>query len=257
MDSVKYILGLPEVVDDIEIYPVRIKDYDEFMGVVNALVYSKEHLIGSLMKQGYVQDDKQFKDVELLDMLMQFNTEDLSFIDMLVKAFTIVSKQEIEFVFDEESNYYGFKIDKHRYIDRYNYDKIRKIILKQNIIFEPKVYKYEATQKLAEKILKARAKNSLNTTIEDMISTIVVRSSLSFKDLMDCTIYQVQHLFRRILSFESYRRDTLFQTVDSEGKIRPEHFAEEIVFNDPYSDLFKNKSQFTNLKQAGFDLNKI
>jgi hypothetical protein len=46
MNTVKYILGLPEYIERIgNVYPVKVKDYDVFMENADILMYNRQHFL--------------------------------------------------------------------------------------------------------------------------------------------------------------------------------------------------------------------
>lgn len=250
-DTVKYIFAESESIGDIHIYPVQMKHYDEFMETAGALNLHYGYYNVEEWENAYGIN-------KLLDIILfshKLNDQLNDIVDVFEKIFTFACRQDVKY--DVGVNAFFINNDDNLFINSENYDEVRNVIMKQNLIFEPKVYKHESTQRLAEKILKAKAKNSLKYSIEDMVTTLVIGSSMTFSELRDCSIYQIKALFQRLLQYENYKTIMLFKTVDSSGKLNADHFAEEInMFVDPYKDLFKDKSQFNSLKSVGLSLDE-
>jgi hypothetical protein len=245
MESPKYILGMPEYVDRVgEIYPVKIKDYDKFSKCASILQVSKK------MLEGKVDDDSKLEQIDLLDIILQLSAEQEGLLDDLVDLLSLVLKSKIRFSHNQES--YCFRIDENNKITPKNFDEVREIIMKQNLLHEPKVFKSPLVQKWAEKVLKAREKNAANITFEDMITTVAALAGKNYYDIGEYTIYQLKAEFGRIVKDKAYHT-AWYQIIASQGsaKVDIEHFAESLdLFKNPYDDLFKNSDKLTNMNKA-------
>lgn len=236
-DTVKYIFGLPENVEGIgDIYPIQMKHYDDFMNSANIICLSYEHFNVEEIKNQFGVEEIKLMDLILL-AASQSLQEHLSFLN-LVKVFSYILRKDVFFNKGKGT----FETDDGKKIDRDNYEKLREVIMNQNILFSPKIYKNKKLQEWAEKVLKARAKNALDSTIEDMISTIAVISSKDYKTLEDYTIYQIRQEFNRIMKIEAYRNAISFR-IAGDDKAKIEHYAEKMdMFKNPYDDVFKEKN---------------
>jgi hypothetical protein len=232
--SLDYISGKSKHLDGIgDIFPIKIKDYDEFDKCSSALYYTKQHF--------QIEED-----YPLLTLLISLRDEKL--IKDLEKLFSLVTQKEVFFISTE--NIYGFVIDEEHMINADNYDEVRKVIMKQNLMFEQKVYKNKLTQQWAEKVLEARKKNSVEVGIEDMLTTLHVVSGVSYDKLMDYTIYQLQASFNRISKIKGYDTNIAFKCAGAD-KINLDYFAEKIdMFKSPYDDIFKSKDKLKSINDA-------
>ncbi len=237
MESVKYILGQPEFIDDVGyIYPVKVKDYDKFMSCVNALLISKDNFI--------IEDKNKYL---LLDLII-FSLRDENIIKNMEKLFSLVLQKEVSFIFME--NKYGFVIEENKIIDRNNYEQVKKIIMKQNLLFEPKIFKDKLVQQWAEKVLEARRRNSIKCDIEDMISTVSVVTGKSYEQIAEQTLYQLYADFKRIMKLKDYDTSISFKCAGAE-KVSINHFAETInMFENPYDSLFVKKDKLKNIDKV-------
>jgi hypothetical protein len=244
MESVKYIFAEPEVVDGISIYPIHMRHYDEFMNVANILTISYDNFDVESIKKALNGGTLPLFDLIMLNYEQQKQLHVV--IELFKKIFTFVCKQKIEY--DEKLNIFLLE-GTDLAIDRDNYDEIREIILRQNLIFTPPVYKNKLVQEWAELALQARAQSSLKITIEDMITTIVACNGMDINVLADYTIYQIKSIFQRVLKLKNYDATVLFKTVD--GKINIDHFAEEIdMFKSPYDGIIKEDTHHKHIRDS-------
>lgn len=235
-DCVENIVG--DKINSILIYPIKMKYYDEFSKYSSILYLSKNHF------------DESIRDVPLLDLLylshenIGFNIE--SFINNFCKLFSLVTLKEVEFT--EKDSKTAFWVED-SYIDQTNYEDIRKIIMKQNIIHEQKIYKTKLMNEWANKALKAKQKNSSNITLEDMVSTISVGCGKHYWDLENYTIYQIYSDFYRLRKTITYDTNVQFKCAGADLTL--EDYAESLdLYHNPYDDLFVSSDKLSGLNKA-------
>lgn len=244
MESIKYIFAEPEMIDGMPLYPVQMKYYDKFMNVANVLTVSYDNFDMDAIKEKLNGDT-----IKLLDLLLlnYINSDQLEIVvELFEKLFGFVCKQKVQY----DEKFMAFFIEgTDLAIDRDNYDEIREVILRQNLIFAPKVYKNKIMQEWAELALQARAQSALKFTTEDMITTIVANNGMDINILANYTIYQIKAIFQRVLKLKNYEATVLFKTVD--GKIPIDHFAEEIdMFRNPYDDIVKSDAHHQHIRDS-------
>jgi hypothetical protein len=251
MESVKYILELPDLIEGIgEVYPVTMNYYDEFMNVANIICLSYDHFNLDEISQTFDVEKDEIKLLDLIKLALSETLEGRQSFILLERIFSIVLRTEVKLDLETGS----FIIDEHRSITSFNYDQLREVIMAQNLLFQPKVYKNKTIQAWADKVLKARAKNSIDSSIEDMITTVSVVGKKSYKEIRDYTIYQLRASFNRILKYENYKESVIYRSSMGGGDIPVLHFAEKIdMFKSPYDDLFKEESSFKNINAAMSD----
>lgn len=247
-DYSKYIFGIPDYVQGVGyIYPVKLKDYYNFMEWQYFLNISKNHLEMNKDKLNL----KDGKEVRLLDfVLINFlNEEDRTTINNMEKLFSLVLKEDVFLDINEKSYRFSIK-DSDNFIDRNNYDEVRKTIMRQNLLFEPKVFENKMVQEWAEKIIKTKQKNGVKMTFEDMITTISCFKGLKYEDMLEQTIYAINADFNRIAKMKDYDTSVSFKCAGAE-KVKIPHFAEELyMFKNPYDDLFVEKGKLKNINKA-------
>lgn len=241
--SLNYILGRPESIQDVgNVYPIKIKDYDEFTNCNSVLYYTKNHF--------HLEDDQELLDqYKTLDMIILGAEGRESIIKDFEKIFSLATNKDVSFTINE--NNYAFIGDEDCIIHRDNYDQIRNLIMKQNLLFEQKVFKNELVREWAESVLKARSKNSMDISMEDKINTVHIFTGISYNDIANQTIYQLEEDFARISKLIGYETSISLKCAGAE-KVKVEYFAESIdMFKNPYDDIFKNSnSKLSNLNKA-------
>lgn len=237
MSSLNNIFGRPQYIEGVgNIYPIKLKDYDEFIENANILYYSKRHF--------GIEDEN----ISLFSILFTFGVQNPDIIKKLQNLFSMILKKETFVAVSDD--FYGFVIDEDHSINEHNYDLVRQVVMNQNIIFEPKVYKDPLVQKWAEKAMEAKAKNSIKMTLEDMITTVHVFTGIDYEKIAEYTYYQLQASFNRIKKIKNYDTNVAMKCAGAE-KVEIEHFAEELdLYKSPYDDLFKDKSKLNKLDQA-------
>jgi len=238
--SVKNILGKPKFITGVGyIYPIKVKDYEEFTDYAKILYVSKKHF------------ESVPEDYKLLDLII-FNCVHLGyknqddFIRNVSRLFEIVTNEEVSFFYDSKS--YGFMIGKDGLIDSKNYEDIRSILMNQNIIFEQKVYKTKIMNEWAEKVMKVKQKNAPNITFEDIISTVSVGCSKNYWDLENYTIYQLYSDYYRFRKIQDYETSVQFKCVG--GDIKLSDYSENLdLYHNPYDDLFISQDKLTGINK--------
>ena len=246
METVKYIFGRPDYVDGIGlIYPVQMKNYDDFMSVANILCLSYEHFNVDEIKK-----DLHKENIKLLDLVILSATQNQGYLGIynLTKALKLVLREDVRF--NQVENTFNMK-DGNK-ITRDNYDQFREIVMTQNLLFTPKVYKNKKLQEWAEKVIKARAKSAIPSDIESQISTAALLTNKNFNEIEEWSIYQFNMQFNRALKLESYKTTIQYMLAGSQD-VNLEHFAEIInLLKNPYDDIFKDKNsgKLKNLNSA-------
>jgi hypothetical protein len=235
--NLKYIFAQPDYIEGVDkdnpiiLYPIKLKDHDKFEECSELLYLSKNHFAEV--------------DMPLLSLLfmareqLKLTIEEL--IEKLSKLFSLVTQKTVNFISSDQIE--GFIVDNTNIISTHNYDEIRKIIMKQNLMFDQKVYKDPLVQEWANKVLLSRQKKNAKITLEDMITTVKSYQGITYQQIMEQTIYQLYADFYRIGQIMQFEQASLFSTVSME-KITIEYFAQNIdMFKSPYDDLFVSSSK--------------
>jgi hypothetical protein len=165
MDNTKYILAQPDYMEGIgNIYPIKLKDYDKFQECSKLLYISKGNFI-------------ECDNIPLLALIFiyfeQLGLTEEELVISLENLFSLVLKETVKLKTDEKTVWFEIN-NSDNIINFNNYDVLRSVIMKQNLMHEPKIYKTKLMNQWAEKALKAKQKNAPKITLEDIVSTVSV-----------------------------------------------------------------------------------
>lgn len=236
------LLGLPTNYKNILIHPIKVKDYDLFTSYYSFLYMTKDVFE---IKDEYLE---KLEKVKLLDFIIMGVEDKESLITSMEIIFSLVCQKDVKFIVEGES--YGFLVDNNNIINKENYDEIRNIIMKQNVLLQPKTFKNKLVQEWANKILESKSKNSIKISFEDKVNTIHVITGIPYSLLAEQTIYQIEFDFERILKLKSYESDVSFKCAGAES-VNINHFAESFnLYESPYDKLFVNNNKLNTLNKA-------
>lgn len=239
--SLEHIFARPKFIEGVgKVHPIKLKDWDEFEKNANILLYSQNHF-------PEISED----DHPLLKIIM-FGLQDQSMVDSVIAVLKMVFRTESIHLYGDEFDFF-IEIDETNRITNENYDVVRKTIMQQNLLFEPKIYKDPLMAAWAKRVLDVRNKNGIDMELEDMISTVASLTGKHYWDLAEYSMYQLRYEFNRIVKLKEYETQTLAMTnpyADS-SKMKMVHFAEKVdMFKSPYDDLFKSKDNLKNINKA-------
>jgi hypothetical protein len=249
--SLQDLFAQPEIVVDennnkniITIYPIKIKDYEKFSQCSDLLYLSKNHFDESIRKFSLLELlVYSFQSLELTENL-KLTYED--FLDKFCKLFSMVTLKNVCFIEKDLT----FWVNDGGYINPNNYEKVRMIIMKQNLIHEQRVYKTKLMNEWAMKAIKAKQKNAPNISLEDMVSTVSVGAGKNYCDLQDYTIYQIYSDFYRFRKTINYDTSVQYKC-HLDSSIKLEDYAEDLdLFHNPYDDLFVSSDKLSGLNKA-------
>jgi hypothetical protein len=168
-----------------------------------------------------------------------------NFLDKFCKLFSLVTLKEVYFIEKDLT----FWVNDGGYINPTNYEKVRAIIMRQNLIHEQRVYKTKLMNEWAMKAIKAKQKNAPKMSLEDMVSTVSVGAGKNYCDLQEYTIYQIYSDFYRLRKIINYDTTVQYKCVGSDIKL--EDYAEDLdLFHNPYDDLFVSSDKLSGLNKA-------
>lgn len=238
--SLDNIFKRPKHVDLIgKIYPIEMKNWDTFEGCLNVLMTGKQHL-----------PMENNEDTPLLHRLILVGQLDHSYINNLITVFNLITKTN-SFDLRVTNNGFYFHNNKNQIVNIENYEDIRKIVLHQNLLIEPKVFKNKLVAEWADKVLKEKQRKSANVNIEEMITTVAALSSKDYEKIETFSIYQLKSEFYRwqhIKNFDAVAN--AYGNPYAASDLELPHFAEFLdLYADPYKDVFKSDKGM-NITQA-------
>lgn len=246
-DSTNNIFAKPTLINDLEIYPVLMNDYEEFMGCANIITYTYDHFNLEEISKFLKIPVEEIKLLDLVQLVaLQTETSEETF-DSLANMLSIVLRTTVDYGLSE-NNIYFHSAEGQLLVNRDNYDELREIVMYQNLIFTPKVFKNKITQIWADKVLKAQAKNSANINSEAIITTISILIGKSYEEILNYSYYQVRATFDRICKLKNFDATSIMFANPYAKDIKQEHFAETIeMHKDPYADIFKDENKASKL----------
>lgn len=240
----------PCIVQNAKIYPTKISDYKVFSKYSHYILLSKEHL----------KIPSNYKDSLLKTIIVYFisvlnvNKEEnlIPYFEKVTSEmsilFSIVCRENISFDLDKDGKFVFVNDKKETIIDEKNFDVIRQIILKVNVLFEPRIYDNEIEAKWEQKAMKARELKNGKFDFADMVTIVSCSTGKSYEEIFNGNIIQLRSDFLRCVNNEMAHMTYVFKTVD--GKFKGQNFSDSIVdnlFKNPYEGLWVNKNNLTSL----------
>ncbi|WP_182004722.1 hypothetical protein [Priestia aryabhattai] len=244
MSHLKNLRGEPTFIEGIgNVYPIKIRDWEKFDNLKELVSVKKEHF--------FIEDEA----IKNFDLIMANALNDVQVRDKVEELLKLTLQCEMLNLVKDDLGYYGYLInnDETGEITRDNYDKFRSVVMEQNLLIEPKVYKNPEVAKWAEKVAKTKSKGGINITIAEKIEVVAVMDGRDFEDYDDYTYYQLEAKFERISKIEESRSQSIMfaNPYADFSKMKLVHFAESInLRKDPYKDLFKDSSKLSKLEQG-------
>lgn len=199
----------PCIIDDkCIIYPINIKEYSELINKYSIyLQLSRERL--KLSKE----DNLLSITILLLiqSMVESENGDIKTNINKIIGGFeglfSMVTKKEVKC--KRVGNIFKFEgegID----INDNNYESVRKVIMKMNLIKEPKVFDDPLYEKMYYKSMRANRKEG--ASLEDVILTVVQDMKYTFEYIYQLNIVQLYGLYSRCVHVKNSDAITIYRT---------------------------------------------
>ena len=232
--------------DNLLLYPIKIKDRKEFYKYANFIVLSAEHykvdedeqsiLLTALTNHmGSLNNNKYPDGKEAIDKFFDLASKDF------IKLFSIITRgQVLQVAFNQEEQRYLFVNENGiPIITDWNFNKIRHIILKQNLMFEPTIYEDDDVAFWAEKAKKARAKQNKNFGEWEKINIVSCDKQINYDYIRDnYNLLQLESDYHRII------KNRAVEDVNAWRKVCDEKGAKslpKINYTDSiFPELYKN-----------------
>lgn len=186
-------LGQCEDVGGIKVYPVRVLDWEEFNK------YSSQFLL-------YGYDFLEFRikassETKLFDLMTSIITNDIltdtnkkfKKLKDFEKMFSIILRTECVMVVEKSDGQWWLSFnDGNGRIDRNNYDEIREVVLRQNLIYEPLIVEDELSQEIIDDGIKAMSKGGAKTDLESMIAYVCNLKGINASEMSDYSYYRLR-----------------------------------------------------------------
>jgi len=246
MSKLTNIFGKSQYVEGIgEIYPIKVSEWEEFSEYCTILQLKKEHFTKG-------------KPTEMKHLEVLFTQNEIMIIHALKQTLKMALHIEHD-MFDPfangETGRLGFAItegEKFKIIDQDNFDEIRRIILNQNLLIEPRVFKNKYIEESYEAWLKTQSGKGVEITFEAKLTTVAAWEGKRPKDYLDYTYYELEAIFQRINKFFEFTSQSMMlaNPYADPSSMKMIHFAESInLYRDP-SEEFDKGIDLKTLKES-------
>ena len=243
------VMNLPcDIGNNVKIYPIAVKNYKKFNNYTKYLVFSKKHLgigkdislLQGLLTTHILQSCRSdnFANDESIEIMNSVLSE---FSDML----SLLTREEIKGHIVGNGVFEFFNEDKSVVINEKNFDILRLVTLKMNMLREPKIYEREIDKKWEEKALLAKRKNMKNIELGEILTIVRNVTHEKYEELIEMNTFQLYCDYFRIQHVVAHEDTRLYATVTD--KIKPTDFIDsvvEVLYRDPTKDL-NVKNNFT------------
>lgn len=245
------LFDLPCIIENAKVFPTKVCEYKTFQKYIKYILCSKKHFN---IKEDYENSLLKIIIYSHIRLLQEdpstFNSDLVHQQNIIVKEleelFSMVCREEIK-ISDDDKTYSFVDTSGKVIIDEDNFDMIREVLLKLNMMFEPKIYESEIEKKWEEKAMIARSRNnSQDFDFADIITIVSCSTGKSYQEISEQNTIQLYSDFFRCTNTESSLRTTIFQSVDSDFK--GVNFTKSIVgmlFRNPYDGIWTDKSSLT------------
>ena len=229
----------PCEVKGVTIYPVKVKEYEDFLIYAQYLMFSKRHL-----------GLENAKDIDLLNALIilmansKGGTDEIPTVLIEISnLFTLLTHKDIS-PFLTEDGLYGFKDEEGTVIiNKNNFNTIRKVVLDMTLLEEPKIFDRELDRLWEEKARIAHQKGKPQLEFGEIILVVSQDMKFTIEQTLELNIFQLKSYYMRIMQVYENETTRLFATVSPDCKPTP--FARNI-FNELY------KKEDYNIKDDSF-----
>lgn len=223
-----FVFGLP-IETELGIFsPLKVKDYPLYIFHLQTIQSTKEQIIQDYRKlnkgEEFEEIFEQMEKLSLFELALSDTHTRNSYEKVLRKCFNM--DKVMDMIEDEEMfNYY------------------RGLILRTNVLKEEKVSPNPEIQKFIEMSKRAKRQGQEKFTISDMVSSVAMMTGISYREIMEWTVYQLHMSFYRVSQIINYNTGSLFATVTGEVK--------EIENWSKHIDLFEEEKHGINIKELG------
>jgi len=238
----------------LKLYPVKIKDKKEFYRYANFIVLSADHykidedensiLLTALTNyMGSLNNNKYPEGKENIDKFFDLSVKGF------IELFKIITRgQTLQIAFNQEEQRYIFVNETGLpIITDWNFNTIRHIILKQNLMFEPTIYEDPDVAFWAEKAKKARIKQNVNFGEWEKINIVSCSKLVNYDYIRDnYNTLQLESDYHRIIKNKAVEDVNAWRKViDEKGskKLPNINYTDSIfqdLYKNPEESLWKN-----------------
>lgn len=245
----KYYLNQPiETSVGKPLHCILLKDWEEYIKVAGKYLTICDLFLRRRLELS--------EEVKLFDYIIMVSIHEGE-IDKLEKMFSLAFREPVKCYatfrrgqLDIESTFFavGDLDEKDCVINRDNYEEIRGIMMEQSLLHDPIVAKNEQSQKMIDKAIEKKMKNSANGKKTSVEAMLVLNSTTFPIDLETYTYYQLQAQYEILNRKENALAIHIYRSQGA--KIDPIMLNEDLSIHDnPYS--FEKLFRVDNKKLGG------
>ena len=188
------------------IYPLGVVEYYKNSNLFMVLSVTVNYLLQQIDTKEVKLREHVKKTTKNFDVVSSNATT----LNQLIQLLALLSHKDYnDFLIQKSSNNLIYIDIDGFIINRENYDMIRNSIIKANSLKLPKQAATKELQQWFDKTRNYKSKEK-GATLTDIATTIVTVTGLTFNDIKDMSIYQINHLIGRINKVKQYEAEVQF-----------------------------------------------
>lgn len=216
-------INLPEYINNIgNVYPVNVLEYERFKELASKYIVIdkrqievEKHITINLTSfeivlariEQFTELNKYYLrgclDEKANDIFMQMPYLD---IDEFIEVLSIILKRN-DIIFDDIKGRFIIGKDiEDKFIDKSNFDKFKKIVMRQNLLFTPLYYEDRILQGLLNNLRKQKNSqdNGEGVDLETILQILSLKKGVNPQEFQNYTYYQAMSDFSRLQLIENY-----------------------------------------------------
>ena len=246
---IKDYLNLPEEVEGIgKVYPVSILEWETFLALAQRfLLYSYD-----MLKYKF----KIEQEISMLDfifaIILQADDEEerVQGIVDLQHLFSIVLKEDVKAFYNTLAHEWVLMVGENKgEINKDNFDVLKPILLRQNLLFEPLIANNDLGQQIIDDAIQRLSKGGEPVDLESMLAVVSVIKGIAPSEFNNYSYYQLRADYEISQRIENNRVTHLYRSQG--GKAEPVSLVSPMTIHEnPYgfNKLF-NKMDMNKEKQ--------
>ena len=214
----------------VTLYPIKAKEYEQFLSYAKYLMFSAKHLgintkeidlLTAIIILSSTSSDGKMDEDSLLTTLIE-----------ICNLFSLLTRKEIDYKLTNDG-YVFMDSEGSTLINKGNFNRIRTTTLKMGLLREPKIYERDIDRKWDEKVRIAHSKNTPSLEFGEIVLVVSQDMKFTIEQVLELNVFQLNSYYMRIMHIHEAETTRLFATVSADCKPTP--FAKN-VFEELYKD---------------------
>lgn len=210
------------------IYPVKLLEWDEFIKLAGRFLMTNDLF---LRRRLSLSEDIKLFDFITINAIIS-SEDGYSGLREMEKLFSIAFRTEVKVGLrgKTKGREVYFTVDKKGIIDKNNYEEVRKVIMEQNLLFDPVVAKNERSQEIIDKAIEKLQGGKPPMDIEAMVVMVSLFKNININEM---TYYQLRADYEMISKMEQNRAIPIYRVNGAEIDLN--NLTEEMsIHKNPY-----------------------